>query len=471
MGTSVPGTRVPVSFLRSTRANAPSHAAGSLYHALVVSALFSLLSWPVGAAAAQSALRASADSVDLTLSEVQRLALQRNPSFLALRENSAIARGALQQSKLLPFNPSVQMQLNGLISGNSDEPGTITLAQELEIAGQRGQRVAAAKRGVTRVDATVLNAARLTVADASVAFLRAVSAQRRETLARDLLVLNERLGVAVRTQLREGEISELDANLAEIEVGRARARVLAARREAAVASVALATQLGLPATMTFRLIDAEAEGVSAPQLSADSLLVVAASTRADLQAQRAAVQEAAALTSLARREWIPNLQLGVFAERRLEAVTGGPAYPRFGPSLGVSLPMFNRNQGVIAQRRALETQSLRELDAMRFALRADVSAALQSYQAASAELAIYTETVLGPARRNSGLLDTAFQAGKIALPTLLLLRNQLLDAELGYWDAWLAQHAARVQLDAATGALQPRTLPASTTSDTTRTRP
>ncbi len=471
MGISVPGTPVPVSFLHGARAFLPSRAGGLPFGVRTVMAFIALTSWSASAAEAQASPQSSADSIDLTLSEVQRLALQRNPSFLALRENSAIARGALQQSKLLPFNPSVQLQLNGLISGKSDEPGTITLAQELEIAGQRGQRIAAARRGVTRVDATVLNAARLTVVDASLAFLRAVSAQRRETLARDLLVLNERLGVAVRTQLREGEISELDANLAEIEIGRARGRVLAARREAAIANVALATQLGLPATVTFRLVDVETEGVSATQLSADSLLALASSTRADLQAQRAAVQEAAALTSLARREWIPNVMLGVFAERRPEAATGGPAYPRFGPSLGVSLPMFNRNQGVIAQRRALETQSLRELEATRLVLRADVSAALQSYQAASAELAIYTETVLGPARRNSGLLDTAFQAGKIALPTLLLLRNQLLDAELGYWDAWLAQHAARVQLDAATGALQPRTLPASTTSDTTRTRP
>lgn len=66
---------------------------------------------------------------------------------------------------------------------------------------------------------------------------------------------------------------------------------------------------------------------------------------------------------------------------------------------------------------------------------------------------MFAVSVLRPARENTQLLETAFRAGKLALPTLLLLRNQLLDAELGYWDAWLAQHVAFIQLAAATGAL------------------
>jgi outer membrane protein TolC len=62
---------------------------------------------------------------------------------------------------------------------------------------------------------------------------------------------------------------------------------------------------------------------------------------------------------------------------------------------------------------------------------------------------------LQPARANQDLLETAYRAGKVNLSTLLLLRNQLLDAELGYWDAWLARRTALIALQAATATLAP----------------
>jgi cobalt-zinc-cadmium efflux system outer membrane protein len=186
------------------------------------------------------------------------------------------------------------------------------------------------------------------------------------------------------------------------------------------------------------------------------LLVVALAQRADLVERTRAIREAEALTAAARRERIPNLRLGVFVERRPEAGSAtGARFPRVGPALGITLPFVNRNQGLVAQRQALATQARFARDAVELQVRTDVATATRAYETASAELSVFTTTVLEPARRNSTLLDTAFQAGKIPLPTLLLLRNQLLDAELGYWDAWLARHTARVQLDAATGALQP----------------
>lgn len=426
----------------------------------------------VSSPATSAARVGSADSLVVTLVDVRRLVLSQNAAFLAAREETAIARGGLRQARLFRFNPDLQAQLPGMLVGRSDEPGTITLTQEVEIAGQRGVRLDAARFGVERASAGVTNAARLTVADASVAFFQALAAERRLTVTQSVLALNERLVLAVRTQLREGEISLLDANLAEIEVGRARGRVLAAQREATAARLELARQLGLTPTTALRLEDrsgdelpliadtADARGVvdatRLPSVREDSLLALALARRADLVERTAAIREADASTDAARRERIPNLRLGIFAERRPETGAGSEArFPRVGPALGITLPFLNRNQGVVAQRRALATQARFAREATALQVRTDVATAVRAYETATAELAVFTATVLDPARRNSTLLDTAFQAGKIPLPTLLLLRNQLLDAELGYWHAWLAQHAARVQLDAATGALQP----------------
>lgn len=440
------------------------------------------------------------DSLTLTFADVRRLTISRNPSFLAARQETAVARGGLRQARLYQFNPTAAATVPGSAaqSAGGSSPTQLTLTQEVEIGGQRGLRVGAAGSGVARAVANVANTGRLTLADAGTAFYRALAAQRRLDVARTVLALNERLVGAVRTQLREGEVSALDANLAEVELGRARGRVLAARRAAGSATLDLTRQLGLAPSTAVRLVDDEEPTVAPvaaalaapgdvtairqpgatltatpvravaplppldtlpPPLDADSLVALALARRPDLGASDAAIREAESLRALARRQAVPNLLLGVAVEQS-RGYGSGNAATRVGPAVGLGLPLFNRNQGVVAQRAAEIEQARFQRQAVALAVRTDVTDAVRAYQIATTEVAVFATTVLEPARRNSALLETAFRAGKISLPSLLLLRNQLLDAELGYWDAWLAQHEARVRLDAATGTLAlPTTLP------------
>ena len=413
------------------------------------------------------------DTVVLTLEGVHRHALQRNLEFLAERQETAVALGELRQARAPRFNPDLSV-VGPRGAGTSAE---LTLMQEIEWAGQRGLRIGAARSGVAGASATVRDAGRLTLADASVAFFRALAAQRRLAVIEDVRALNDRLLAAVRVQLAEGEISMLEGNLAEIELGRARGRVLTGRRESTAASLELARVLGLGPGVVIRLVaDTSAAGGVPPGqhappgvvpaaptvrpdslhtaastlLSEDSLTTLALARRPDLTALAAAVDEFQTLTSLARREAIPNLRIGAAAERE-----PGSNSPGVGLALGLSLPILNRNRGVIAQQQALTEQARLEQRATELRIRTEVVAAVRAYRTATEEAAIFEDMVLGPARQNTALLETAYRAGKIALPTLLLLRNQLLDAELGYWDAWLAQREAVVQLDAATGALTP----------------
>ncbi|MCL4866620.1 MAG: hypothetical protein KJZ47_12065, partial [Gemmatimonadales bacterium] len=115
----------------------------------------------------------------------------------------------------------------------------------------------------------------------------------------------------------------------------------------------------------------------------------------------------------------------------------------------------NRNQGLVDQRRALGAQARLDQRATILRIRTDVVEAVRAYRSASEEAALYETSVVRPARANIALLEIAYREGTLDLPTLLLLRNQLLDAEFGYWDAWLAQREALVRLEAATGALTP----------------
>lgn len=424
-----------------------------------------------GAVVAPASPGQSYDSLSLSLADVRRLTLAQSPSLNAARQENAIARGGLQQSRLFPFNPDVSVVAPGPGIGGVRNTAEFALMQELEVAGQRGLRIGAARQGVSRAAFTVDNATRLTLTDASIAFARALSAQRRLHVTNEVLQLTERLLAAVRVQLGEGEISLLEANLAEIEFGRARARVLAAQRDAMAATLELARLIGVGPGVPLRLLGAPltpADSATAaarmaslslaPTLNIDSLLARGFARRPDLAALEASVRESDALVALSRREALPNLRLGVLAERNQ-----GENRTRIGPAVGLSVPLFNRSQGLVTQRRAIARQTAFLRDATRLQVRTDIETTARALATATAEMAIFEASVRVPARANSVLLDAAFQAGKISLPTLLLLRNQLLDAELGYWNAWLARAEAQVFLEAATGAVIPPTAAEPTT--------
>ena len=76
---------------------------------------------------------------------------------------------------------------------------------------------------------------------------------------------------------------------------------------------------------------------------------------------------------------------------------------------------------------------------------------MSAYRSATAEVAILETTVLVPARQNRGLVEIAYREGKVGIAELLLIQNQAIDAELDYWDAWLASRQARATLAEAIG--------------------
>lgn len=387
------------------------------------------------------------DVLALTLADAQRLALAQSPVFAGERHATAAARGRLRQARTYLFNPELEASAPGVAAGDGLGVYEAALVQQLEMPGRRASRVRAAERGLDRARAEVRDAARTTMAEVSAVFFTVLAADRRLEVARQILALNQSLLTAIRTQRREGEISALQANLAEIEVGRARARLLTTRREQASALLDFRRLAGLAPEHPVKLIEEPLPAGAIALPGVDSLVALALARRPDLAAAAAGVREAEALASVARAEGRPTLRVSAIAERE-EA--GGD--PRFGVGVGTSLPLLNRNQGTVAERRAEAAQAAYRRSAVELRVRSEVVEAVRTYAAAAEEVAVYETDVLRPTRENQALLETAYRAGKIDLPSLLLVRNQLREAELGYWDAWLALRRARVRLDAVTGA-------------------
>ena len=435
----------------------------------------------------QTPASTSLDTLRVDLPTARALALRSNPELRAARLDTVVARGELRQaSLLLQSNPTADVLTRGL--------GTeIGVTQEIEIAGQRGARRSAGLANVERAQAGLLDAVRVTIGDVDRAFYRLAAVNQRSLLADSVLALNERLADAAARQLTAGDISQLEYNLATVEYGRSRARGLAARREREDATSELRRLLGLSADAPLapvielpvvgdtvrRPVIAENTGKtqassaaaipsgiaarSAPQgaraesmsllsgvavdsLSIDSLTALALARRPDLLERASAARRARAQASLARREAFPNLAVRGSSER-LE----GSGNRVLRPGIGITLPAFNQNRGEIQARRAEAEQADLERAALIARIRIDVRRAVTTYRAASAEADVLARTVLVPARENRRLLEVAYRAGKVGLPVLLLIRNQVIDAEQEYWEAWLAEHVALADLREATG--------------------
>jgi len=409
--------------------------------AVSVAALAILAVVPVRAQ--QPAVRGggAADTVVLTLEEVQRLVLQRNPEFLAERGEAAAARGRLRQSRAL-FNPELELRSPGSVSGGGGGYEAF-LAQEVEWGGERGLRVRAAQLDVERTELEVRDAARRALA---AAYVEAVAAERRLAVVRELAGLSERLLEATRREAAEGEISRLEAQLAGIEAGRARARVLGAEREAVAARLELQRVAGLGPEQPVRVADTVVVLAVPAELDEDALVALALARRPDLAAGGRVVERERALTALASREPIPNLRVGVVGEG------GGVGGERtLGLGVDVAVPLWDRNRGAVAEQRARAEQARYARAATELQVRTEVVAAVAAFARAREEVQLVEQEVLKPARESQALLQAAYAAGKVDLPSLLLLRNQLLDAELSYWDAWRAERQALVNLQAVTG--------------------
>ena len=401
--------------------------------------------------------------IRLTLAEARQRGDTGNRALAAARLDTAIAHGEFRQRRLLQFNPVADV-----LGPFNDQSAEFALSHELEVAGQRAYRIASGRANLDRSRAAARDAARTTIGAIDRSFYRLASATERTKLSEDVLILSQRLASITERQLSAGEVSRLDYNLAVIELGRSRSRLLASQRQRDQASVELSRLIGMNPDVRIVPVIENLDGDQSPEagnavptgshphaaraaaLKLDSLAALAVAIRPDLIARAASLRQAQAELGLTRRSALPNLMMRAVSE---PASSG--RHLRAG--VGIRLPVFNRNQGEADARRASVSQARLESAALIADVKAEIASELAAYQSAAEEVEILETTVLVPARQNRQLLETAYREGKVGLSVLLLIRNQVIDAELEYWEAWLAEREALANLREATGENYPLT--------------
>ncbi len=400
---------------------------------------------------------------EVSVEELERLALARNVDLMAVRQEIAAARGLLTQTRLRP-NPGLDFTIGtGRPLGSPGERAIeIGYAHTFELGGKRDRRIDVGRVGVEIAELQVADRERLLKADVKVRYAEALAAGRNLEMLGELSELTGRTYRVAQQRVAEGEAAPLERALLQVEAGRLTAdRLLAASAGArAVAGLKLVAGLDLTELLALRG-ELRAPSVA---LSMDEAIAIALAERPDLKAARAEEERANAELGLARAERVPDV-IGVARYGRVES-----QFPQFGTTstgqlaplrdtdhiltLGVSIPLAfaNRNQGNIETSTARRQAATLRRQFVEQSVRTEVTAAYTQYVAASQALAAFGQDVVNQSQETITIIRTSYDLGEVQLLDLLQEQRRLLETQRAYTEILKEHYVARAALEAALSA-------------------
>ena len=143
---------------------------------------------------------------------------------------------------------------------------------------------------------------------------------------------------------------------------------------------------------------------------------------------------------LTRRSVVPNVTFAAFYEEEVEA--GGERDRIVGGRVSIPLPVFDRKQADLSVLSGRHAQAEYDRRAAVLVIRTEVGEAHRAYDAAVNALSLYESEALTRIGENFRFIETAYREGKIDLLELVVVQNDLVEAEFSYidslWDYWRA---------------------------------
>ena len=401
-------------------------------------ALVGLAFWP-------QAIAAERPAQGLTVQQAVEEAFARSPVLQARRAELEQAEGRLRTAKIFPFNPELTVEAarrEGPTETNTDKG--VKLAQEFQIGGQRRRGTAQASAELEATRAQLLREERLLAARVRAAFVGALRTRELLEVEHTNAEVAQSLAEVARKRFDSGAVAQMEVNLAQVQVGRAKRDLRLAEGAYEVARTVLAEVVGLDPSQPPEL-DGELDIPARTLPPLAELLAAAENTRADLESFRRTTEAAEARIELSRRLRIPNLELEAFygEEDGTDRLLGG--------SVNIRIPVFNRNQGRIAEARAAHRRTLADTDATELQVRQEVAASLARYRASRAASLNLQQQVLGTLDENLELLQRSFEAGKTGWTDVLVFRREFVDIQRDYIETVTNTRLAGIELDLASG--------------------
>lgn len=397
----------------------------------------------------------------LNEAEVVAVALTANPDLRAKRLEIGQAQALLITAGLWP-NP--EFSFAGTFGVTT--PGLkidSDLLFELLRPGERAARQSVAMDRIEEVRAEIMAQEIKLAGDVRAQRLALLGAQQELELAKQGVAIRERALELVRERRRLGEGTELDISAADLELAQSKRDLRKAQTRLEAQRLELNRLMGLPPDYVVRLEEAGQPLKIAmfDDMSSQELDRRVVAGRPELQVKEAKYRQAECELNLACMAQYPRPHIGPAYAQELDGM------PSVGLGLSMEIPIFNRNQGEIAEKTAQRDQVRAQYVATLHQLRSDAASALAAVRLAKLEVETQEQQVLPLLKRNQDLFEGAFKARELSVLDLIVVQDRVLRARQDYLESVVTYGKAMIELEAAIGAplsqcaTQSTTMPAS----------
>lgn len=374
----------------------------------------------------------------LTLSDLEQMALETNPTLAQAAAVVDKARGIREQVSLYP-NPVIGYSAEEVgDSGTAGKQGafvsqTIVTGRKLQLnRAVAGWNVEGLSWEYQAQRYRVLN-------DVQIRFYETLGAQRRVQLATELVKVAEE-GVKVAKALFEAKQgARPDILQAQVELNQVRMIIQNAHYKYESDWKQLA---GFVGQVDLEPVELVGKLQSEPkewswQTTYEDLL----SNSPELQVALTRVQRAQTQIHRQEAQPIPNFLAGVGVAHD-NASGDNIANVNF----GIPLPIYNRNQGNIAIAQAEYQRAVRDVERLRLNLRNRLASAFRDFQQAAQQVQRYQQDILPSARENLKLTEEGYKQGEFDFLRVLTARRTYFETNLRSVDSQIALRQADVIL-------------------------
>ncbi|MDF0673194.1 MAG: TolC family protein [Nitrospira sp.] len=404
----------------------------------------------VGPGPAARVFPASAPALRLSLEEAIGLFLRQNLDLLIAKYGIEFSKGQQITARLFP-NPVASMGLvsspvQGRTLGSSGQI-TSQIQQLFELAGKRGYRIESADFGLHSAEAAFEDAVRQLSFALKDAYYRVQLARRRLVLAEENRDRFSRILDVNTIRFKKGYIAEVDLIRIRLQFIDFHSQVIQAIQEAQSARsdlrqllrVSPASEMELTTELNYKRLD--------PDIA--KLRAAAIDTRPDVRTKRMTLSQRAAELKLAKAYRIPDVTIGAGYGTQGSQGPDNPNQMAF--SLGVPLPLFNRNQGGIMQAEVAMQVAGADLDKTLNQVENQVDVAYRNLIESRRLVEAFLEGVLDDARSAIAIVERAYERGGVTLLDLLDAARTSRTIQQNYIEALFNYQRNVIQLESAVG--------------------
>ena len=382
----------------------------------------------------------------MSLEDLEKMALQTNPSLAQAEAAVRAAQGRMRQAGLYP-NPTVGYIAEEVAPGPTIRGGEhgAFIEQRILTAGKRGIAKGVAGQEVQQAQATaqaeryrVLNAVRSL-------YYQALGEQTLVEVRRELAKLAERAVNTTRELFNVGQADRPDMFAVEIEAQRLDLGMITARNALERTWRQLASVTGNQDLKPAILQGAIEE---LPKLDFEAALAQIYKESPDLRTAELDIARSDLAVRQARAEVVPDIVArgGMLYNRELLEIGRKPVGWEGLVEIGIQLPIFNRNQGAIAAARAEADRARLEVQRTRLQLRARLASVYREYQDATASIERFKTQMIPKARQAYELYLNSFRQMAAAYPQVVIAQRNLFQLQEDYIAALISAWQRSVEI-------------------------